>query len=129
MKDDFDHGIMSEEEFKRASEEILEVLKPVFDVVETYPAKINVDKLDDVKFVYIALKCLTNHSDAKVKVKLFDPFQTVGSISVIGKTLKCDNPELFAQAFQRSSNFEIDALTNGNVEAIFGFNGLVNFIK
>lgn len=119
----------------QSEEEIVEMLDSVVTAVgeavladESKPAVLNPIKIQQMQFAYGVLKYLTNGKNTKLTYTLNEPFKSMGSISIEGKSLTFTNAEWFARAAEFASNTEVYPLTNGNVRMTLTFHGLVRSI-
>lgn len=121
---DFKSEFVSDEDV----EEMLASLENLFaECVENEDDKasiVNSDKIRVVLYTYKVLKYLTKGTEAKVSVKLNEPFVSMGSVSVVAKDLKFTKPEWLIAAVRLASNFNVYPKTNGTVQMDFTFHGL-----
>lgn len=130
---------MDNKEFEiefQSDEEVWEMLDNVVVTVgesiaadEEKPAVLNPIKIQQMQFAYGVIKYLTRNTDAKLSYALNEPFKSMGSISVEGKTLTFMNSEWFARACEFASNTEVYPLANGKVRMTLTFHGLVRPIE
>ena len=93
MDMDFDYGFMSDDEVKQMFESILDGVQEEVAADEDEPTILDPLKLAQIKFVYSVLKYLTRGTDAEVSYKLYQPFKSMGSVSVEAKVLEFYDPE------------------------------------
>ena len=86
-------------------------------------------KLQQMQFAYGVLKYLIKGTGAQLTYSLNEPFKSMGSISVEGKTLSFTNAEWFSRAAEFASSTEIYPLSNGKIRMTMTFHGLVNPIN
>lgn len=129
MKNDFDWSHLSDAEVEQRMDEIIERLKPDIEADDRTPSLLNEDKLHQLEFTYLVMRYLTQGTDAEVTYKLYEPFKTMGSVSVEGKSLEFDNPKWFTRAAEFASNVEVYPLTSDRVRLTFTFHGLTNPIR
>lgn len=129
MNSDFDWNLLPDEQVEQRMDEIVERLRPYIDDDEKKPALLNEDKLKQLEFTYLAMRYLTQGTDAVVTYKLYEPFKTMGSVSVEGKSLEFDDPMRFARAAEFASNIEIYPLANDRVRLTFTFHGLATLAQ
>ena len=75
------------------------------------------------------MKYLTRGTDAEVSYKLYQPFKSMGSVSVEAKVLEFYDPEWFARAAEFASNTEVYPLAKNRVRLTFTFHGLTKPIE
>lgn len=91
---------------------------------ENAPAIINPDKILQMQVAHKILKQVAKGTGAKVTYKLHKPFKSMGSVSILGKNIKFDNPEWFIRLSKLASNVDIYPRTDGNIMIDFTFHGL-----
>ena len=124
MNIDFETEFQSEEELEQAFDEMIESIRADIEDEEGRVTILNGLRLKQLQFTYSVLKFLTRGTDAEVSYKLYEPFKTMGSVSVEGRLLEFDNPEWFARAAEFASNTEVYPLNNNRVRLTFTFHGL-----
>lgn len=129
MNSDFDWSLLPDMQVERRMDEIVESLKPYIEGDEKKLALLNEDRLKQLEFTYLAMRYLTQGTDAVVTYKLYEPFKTMGSVSVEGKSLEFDDPMRFARAAEFASNIEIYPLANDRVRLTFTFHGLATLAQ
>ena len=100
---DMDFKFMSDDEVKQMLESILDGVQEEVAADEDETTILDPLKLMQIKFVYSVLKYLTRGTDAEVSYKLYQPFKSMGSVSVEAKALEFDDPEWFARAAEFAS--------------------------
>lgn len=87
-------------------------------------------KIERVLCTYKLMKYLTRgKKGVKVSCKLYEPYTSMGSVSVVGKDISFKNPEWFLKAAELSSNFEVYPKTDGTIQMNFTFHGLTRPIE
>ena len=129
MNSDFDWSRLPDAQVERRMDEIVESLRPYIEDDEKKLALLNEDRLKQLEFVYLAMRYLTQGTDAAVTYKLYEPFKTMGSVSVEGKSLEFDDPMRFARAAEFAGNVEIYPLANDRVRLTFTFHGLATLAQ
>ena len=124
METEFDLMFKSDADVERALDDFLDAVSDEFEEDEAKTTILNVNKLKQVKFVYSMLKYLTSGTDAIVSYKLYEPFKTMGSVSVDGKEIEFQNPEWFSKISKFASNVEVYVLAKNKVRLTFTFHGL-----
>ena len=119
MENDFDWSGLSDADVEQRMDEIIEKLRPDLDD----------DRMRQLEFTYLVMRYLTQGTDAVVSYKLYEPFKTMGSVSVEGKSLEFDNPKWFSRAAEFASNTEVYPLANDRVRLTFTFHGLTKLVQ
>ena len=128
-KNEFEIEFHSEEEILEMFDSVVVAVGEAVAVDESKTAMLNPLRIQQIQFAYGVMKYLTQNSGVKISYALNEPFKSMGSISVEGKTLVFTNSEWFARAAEFASNTEIYPLTNGMVRMTLTFHGLVRPIK
>lgn len=128
-KNDFEIEFHSDEEVWEMIDNVVVTIGEAAMVDEAKPSILNPIKIQQMQFAYGVLKYLTKETDAKLTYLLNEPFKSMGSISIEGKTLSFTNSEWFARAAEFASNTEVYPLTNGKVRMTLTFHGLVRPIE
>jgi len=105
-------------------DELIEALREPIENDERKVTVLNALKLRQLQFSYAALRYLTKGSNAVVTYKLYEPFKTMGSVSVEAESLEFTKPEWFARVAEFASNTEIYPLAKNGVRLTFTFHGL-----
>lgn len=85
---------------------------------------INKEQINKLKMAYNKLRFVAQSSKAEISYKLFEPFKSMGSISVKGNRIDIYNVQSFIDAAKLADNFHIWS----NSDAIyieFAFSNLV----
>lgn len=122
MESKFD--AMFDEEMIDMQDEIIKELGKEISEEDRKMSVVNFKRLKEILFTYEAMKLLGKEANAKVTLKLYKPFRSIGSVSLEGESLEFYNSELFAEAAKLASNVEAYPLTNGNIRMTFTFHGL-----
>lgn len=121
------HSFVNEEDDDLTEEFLAEIARAIEqDESGTHVA--NIKRLKDVKFVYRLLERITSGEQLRIVYELNKPYTSMAYISVVGKTLRFENPEWFALCSNIASNVEIYARMDGNAQVNFTFNGFTNKI-
>lgn len=110
----------SDEEF----ESMLDALAKSIADDERRTSILNVEKMKQFQFTYNAIKNLLRDSSAKIIYKIHDPFQSMGSISVLDNDITIQDTLNFRRAVQFASNIEIYPKQNGEICMTLTFHGL-----
>ena len=87
-------------------------------------------RLRQLQFVYACLLYMTRDDEGiSVNYKLYEPFKTMGSVTVEGESLEFYEPKWLSRAVEFSSNVEVYPLVNGRVRMTFTFHGLTKPIE
>lgn len=87
------------------------------------------NKIEQVLYTYKLLKYVTKGTDAQVTYELYQPYKSMGSVSVTGSNINFTNTEWFIKAAELASNVDIYPKTNGKVTVDFTFHGLTKSIE
>ena len=115
---------MTDAELEQAMDALIECIEDDVNNDENKTTVLNPLRLSQLQFAYAALQYITRGQDVKLSYKLYEPFKTMGSVTVEGKTLKFDNPEWFARVAEFATNTEIYPLAKNAVRMTFTFHGL-----
>lgn len=129
MNNDFDWSLLSDAQVERRMDEIVENLRPYIENDEKKLALLNEDRLKQLEFTYLTMRYLTQGTDASVTYKLYEPFKTMGSVSVEGKSLEFSDPMRFARAAEFADNIEVYPLVDDKVRLTFTFHGLATLAQ
>lgn len=126
MGDEFDLDLdgMTDNEMLQQLDGFLSAIIPCIEEDEARTTILDTHRLKQFVFAYNTMRSLTKHSDAVVTHKLYEPFKTMGSISVEAGTICIDDPVRFAAAVRFASNFEVYTLTKNKVRMTLTFHGL-----
>lgn len=109
-----------------------ELIQPIIEELkfeEEMPAILDPVKMEQMKFAYAALQHLAKCTNATISYELNEPFKTVGTITVEGKSLEFFNAEWFSRALEFASNTEVYPLTNGKVRMTLTFHSIARLMK
>lgn len=129
MEYSFDTEFMTDAELERAMDKFIASVKNDIENDENKTAMLNPLRLKQLKFAYAALRYITKDKDVQLSYKLFDPFKTMGSISIEGKCLEFDKPEWFAKVAEFATNTEVYPLAKDAVRMTFTFHGIATPIE
>jgi len=76
------------------------------------------------QFTYAALLYLVRDKDVSLSYKLYEPFKTMGSISIEGECVEFNDVVQFTHAAEFASNIEVYPLAKNRVRMTFTFHGL-----
>lgn len=85
---------------------------------------INLPRVKQLEFAFEALKILLKDQDVQITTKLNEPFKSMGSVSVEGKSIVFSRTEWFTRVAKAASNVEVYPLANGKLRMTFTFHGL-----
>ena len=126
MSDVADKGCISDDRM----EELLDALCEQIALDESRPSVVNPERYSQMNEAYRILRALTqNVRELHLTYELNKPFQSMGSITLEGKTIWVRGSKWFSKAAKLSNNFEVYPLTNGQVCMSFCFNGLTTPIE
>lgn len=126
---DMDFNFASEEEMEEALDNLIEGVRDEMEEDECKTTILDPQKLAQMKLVYSVMKYLTKGTGAKVSYKLYEPFKTMGSVSVEAHTLEFFSPMWFLRTAGLASNTEVYPLAKDKVRLTFTFHGLTVSIE
>ena len=119
MENGFEKTFITSDEAEQCADEFLEMISQEIEDDEEKTTMLDLQKYKQIQFAYSMLKYLTRGSDAVVSYKLNEPFKTMGSVSVDGKTIEFHNPEWFARVAEFASNTEVYPLSKNKVRITY----------
>ena len=128
MEYGFDKTFLTDEDLEQSMDDFIEVISQELEAEEWNTTMLDFQKSKQIQFAYSVLKYLTRGSDAVVSYKLHEPFKTMGSVSVEGKSIDFYQPEWFARVAEFASNTEVYPLAKNRVRLTFTFHGLTKSI-
>lgn len=129
MEYSFDMKFMTDAELEQAMDELVESIKDDVNNAENKTTVPNLLRLNQLQFTYAVLKYITKDKDVQLSYKLYEPFKTMGSVTIEGKSLEFDKPEWFARAAEFATNTEIYPLAKDAVRMTFTFHGLATPVE
>ena len=96
---------------------------------ENTPALVNPDKMLQIQAAYRILKQVSKDTGAKVTYELHKPFVSMGSVSIVGKSVSFKNPEWLVRLSKLASNVDIYPRADGKIVIDFTFHGLTRIIR
>lgn len=124
MDYNFDTKFMTDDELEQAMDEFIDSIKDDINNDESKTTVLSALRLKQLQFAHAALQYITKDKDAQISYKLYEPFKTMGSITIEGKVLEFDKPEWFARVAEFATNTEIYPLAKNMVRMTFTFHGL-----
>lgn len=128
MEYGFDKTFLTDEDLEQSMDDFIEAISQELEDEEWNTTMLDIQKSKQIQFAYSVLKYLTRGSDAVVSYKLHEPFKTMGSVSVEGKSIEFYQPEWFARIAEFASNTEVYPLVKNRVRLTFTFHGLTKSI-
>ena len=128
MEYGFDKTFLTDEDLEQSMDDFIEAISQELEDEEWNTTVLEIQKSKQIQFAYSVLKYLTRGSDAVVSYKLHEPFKTMGSVSVEGKSIEFYQPEWFARIAEFASNTEVYPLAKNRVRLTFTFHGLTKSI-
>ena len=128
MEYGFDKTFLTDEDLEQSMDDFIEVISQELEAEEWNTTMLDFQKSKQIQFAYSVLKYLTRGSDAVVSYKLHEPFKTMGSVSVEGKSIEFYQPEWFARVAEFASNTEVYPLAKNRGRLTFTFHGLTKSI-
>ena len=124
MDYNFDTKFMTDDELEQAMDEFIDSIKDDINNDESKTTVLGALRLKQLQFAHAALQYITKDKDVQISYKLYEPFKTMGSITIEGKVLEFDKPEWFARVAEFATNTEIYPLAKNMVRMTFTFHGL-----
>lgn len=121
---EFDTEFMTDEEVEEMLDALALATAEEIEKDESRTSVINPLRMRQMAFTYKALKRMMRGSRVKVSYKLHEPYQSMGSVSVVGSDIALGNPKWFLKAVEFASNFEVYPKTDGTVCMTFTFHNL-----
>ena len=128
MEYGFDKTFLTDEDLEQSMDDFIEAISQELEDEEWNTTVLDIQKSKQIQSAYSVLKYLTRGSDAVVSYKLHEPFKTMGSVSVEGKSIEFYQPEWFARVAEFASNTEVYPLAKNRVRLTFTFHGLTKSI-
>lgn len=128
MEYGFDKTFLTDEDLEQSMDDFIEAISQELEDEEWNTTVLDIQKSKQIQFAYSVLKYLTRGGDAVVSYKLHEPFKTMGSVSVEGKSIEFYQPEWFARIAEFASNTEVYPLAKNRVRLTFTFHGLTKSI-
>ena len=128
MEYGFDKTFLTDEDLEQSMDDFIEAISQELEDEEWNTTVLDIQKSKQIQFAYSVLKYLTRGSDAVVSYKLHEPFKTMGSVSVEGKSIEFYQPEWFARIAEFASNTEVYPLAKNRVRLTFTFHCLTKSI-
>lgn len=129
MDNNFEVRFLTDAELEQAMDEVVNGVKDDIIKDELRTTILNPLKMEQFKFAYAALQYIMKGKDVQVSYKMYEPFKTMGSITVEGAVLEFNKPEWFARIAEFANNTEIYPLTKNTVRMTFTFHGLTTPIE
>ena len=129
MDNNFEVRFLTDAELEKAMDEVVNGIKDDINKDELRTTILNPLKMEQFKFAYAALQYIMKGKNVQISYKMYEPFKTMGSITVEGAVLEFDKPEWFARIAEFASNTEIYPLTKNIVRMTFTFHGLTTAIE
>ena len=129
MDNNFEVRFLTDAELEKAMYEVVNGIKDDINKDELRTTILNPLKMEQFKFAYAALQYIMKGKNVQISYKMYEPFKTMGSITVEGAVLEFDKPEWFARIAEFASNTEIYPLTKNIVRMTFTFHGLTTPIE
>lgn len=129
MDNNFDYTFVSDEELEFALDEMIKSFRDDIERAEAETTILSPGRMEQFQFAYAALKYIMKDKNVQISYKLYEPFKTMGSISVEGKSLEFFNPEWFSRIAEFATNTEVYPLAKNAVRMTFTFHGLTKSIR
>lgn len=121
---DFENDFMTDYEAEEAFDDIILAFDGQGDQDMTAVSIVNPERLKCIALAYKIIKYLIKGKNVKFAYDIHEPYTSMGSISVVGRELKVENPTLFVKVVKLASNFEVYPRTDGTVQMDFTFHKL-----
>lgn len=122
---DFNTEFLTDDEVEQALDSFVALVGEAAEIDDSRTSIVNPYKMQQISYTYKVLKYLSKDmKGVKVSYDLYEPYKSMGSVSVTGKDLIFKNPEWFMKAVEFASNLEIYPKTDGTVQMNFTFHGL-----
>lgn len=129
MDNNFEVRFLTDDELEKAMDEVVNGIKDDINKDELRTTILSPLKMKQFMFAYAALQYIMKGKNVHISYKMYEPFKTMGSITVEGAVLEFDKPEWFARIAEFASNTEIYPLTKNIVRMTFTFHGLTTPIE
>lgn len=107
-----------------AFDEFIEAIREQVEEEESRITMLDTQRFQQMQFAYAVMKYLTKNSNAVLTYKLYEPYKTMGSISVEACSLSFSDMEWFMRAVEFADNTEVYPLTSGRIRLTLTFHGL-----
>ncbi len=124
MDENFNFENMTEEDEEAELDAFVNYLGELIERDERRTRILNVERIHQFLTAFKILKRITKGSDIVLSHKLNEPYPSMGSISIEGRTIDFDDAEQFAVAAELASNTEVYPLTKNAVRMTFTFHGI-----
>lgn len=129
MNNEFEKEFESDAEMEEALDSFIRRLAKDIEEDEKGPEITNTTRVSQMQVAFATLKRVTHGQKVTVSYKLNQPYKSMGSITVEGKSIEFCTPGLFTRIASLANSTDIYPLVNGNVRISFTFHGLTNPIK
>lgn len=124
MDNNFETEFLTGDELEEAMDEFIAGIKDDINNDELKATVLNLPRAQQLQFTYAALQYIMKGKNVQISYKMYEPFKTMGSVTVEGAILEFDKPEWFARVAEFASNTEIYPLKKNAVRMTFTFHGL-----
>ena len=90
---------------------------------------LNPVRMTQIRFAHTVLENMTKGTDIKISTILHEPFNSMGSIGLVGDSLEFCNCKWLGRAIAFASNVEIFPLNDGKIRMVLTFHGLTTSIE
>lgn len=129
MDNYYEADFATDAELERAMDEMIDGVKEDIDRDESEITVLNFSRTQQFQFSYAVLRYIMKGKNVQISCKTYEPFKTMGSISVEGAVLEFNKPEWFARIAEFADNTEVYPLEKNAVRMTFTFHGLTKPIK
>lgn len=120
---------LPEEEVEGVGDELIENLRKILKAEESGSYMLNIERCREMTAAYNTLKNIAQKSGGKTSIKFNEPFPSMVSMTVCGKSVEFLDSDGFLSVAESADNLDAYPLTNGNINITFTFHGLTYRIK
>ena len=124
MDYNFDMRFPNDAELEQAMDELVDSIRDDINSDEGKTTALNVLRLKQLQFAHAVLQYIMKGKNVQISYKLYEPFKTMGSVTVEGQVLEFDKSEWFARVAEFATNTEVYPLAKNMVRMTFTFHGL-----
>lgn len=114
----------SDKNIDKEFEGLFEKFKEVLENDKKIATVVNLPRMEQLDFVYVAAKKKAKGKDVVVKKRIAQPLKTMGSVSIEGECIEFVGTEWFARLAEFANNTEIYPLVNNRIRITFTFHRL-----
>ena len=127
---DFNPELMTDDEIDGRINAIMDGIADIAEEQNNVSSIVNPQKVRQVIYTYKILEYLAkDDKGTRVTYRLYEPYRSVGFVSVVGKKMTFKNPELFFKVIELADNVETYVRADGKVQMNLTFHGLTTPIE